>query len=88
MACMPDYKISSMEAALKYIAEAAEKHPKFLGIDADIDALESEGGDAAFVTDIAQCARNALLPYPDRRLAAAPQEVGASLACESKGHKL
>jgi len=45
---------------LEYIAEAAEDHPLFMGHEADIETMDAEGGDAAFVTDIAQRARAAI----------------------------
>lgn len=53
---------SPIRTALELTAEECEDHPLYLGPGLSADDIATEGGDAAFVTEIAYRAREALSP--------------------------
>lgn len=57
-------EIERLRDALSNIREQCERHPLFMGNDASIDEILAVGGDAAMITEIAQCARQALGKRP------------------------
>lgn len=48
---------------MEYIRDQCEDHPLFMGADATIEEIDRKGGDAATITDLAQRAAAALLPF-------------------------
>ena len=66
MTTLPDHIRALREAleaaqnALLYIAEQCERHPLYLGDDADEALIVEVGGDAATMTELAHQARAAL----------------------------
>ncbi|MFZ3117256.1 MAG: hypothetical protein WA159_02965 [Variovorax sp.] len=53
-------RIEKLLEAINETLDELQAHPMFIGYDASEDEIDSEGGDAAFITVIAQRLNNAL----------------------------